>query len=74
MMCDCIKKINADMEENSFHLGLALCANKTTGKTNVVTQVLCMRIGASGTKAKDMAFLPARFCPFCGKRYEEEVE
>lgn len=72
-MCDCIEKINAQIEASGFKIGLALAVNRKTGKTRTTTQVLCVRKNADSTKFKNIDFLPSVFCPFCGEKYEQEA-
>jgi hypothetical protein len=67
MACECIRKINQQLEPH----GLSLCeAFDLSGKKQTLLEVATARI--DGGKRKPATHVFATYCPFCGKKLNDE--
>jgi len=72
-MCNCVERINERLKEFNGELDTMLQYEKKENPVRVeikgpYTQVQCLKIDTK--KRKALPALVARYCPFCGTRYE----
>jgi len=73
MTCDCIERINAQLDEEPRAKGrllLATSMNARTGECRSVLPIYATDYTKGGTP-KNGSPIYASFCPFCGKPTEE---
>lgn len=72
MRCDCIESLNERLKIKGYMLKTSYIE---IGHSLVLMPDLpIVRLDGKKLKANDVRGVTTRFCPFCGKRYSEEVE
>lgn len=70
-MCECVDKLNEQLKEHNTRIVIPIMLNKKTldfasANTLVVTEKV-----DSAKRGKPLK-VSASYCPFCGKKYEQE--
>lgn len=71
-MCECIKKINANLREQGQRLDVTVWTCVTEDHPDYNKKKLTVVIGAVKSKPSKirLAKMVPVFCPFCGEKYE----
>jgi hypothetical protein len=72
-MCDCIEKTNKLLEKYNTRIYVPMLIDFATGKTHSSRTILITteKINPNRRSGRAKSLL-ATYCPFCGKKYEED--
>lgn len=68
-MCDCIEKVNKQLEPHNTTLDLSTVIDFDSGKMSLKLEVPTRKIKSRGTKLR----LSPLFCPFCGEDQQRDA-
>lgn len=79
MACDCRTKLEKELRENGYHLArlsglFAFVGNQMQFKPAIEVVYYKKKKDGSLCKGESTISLSYPFCPFCGKKFEEDKE
>jgi hypothetical protein len=73
MACDCLRKIADSLAKDKLHARVEMCTQMETGKQRTMTRFYHDEKHGSKLREKK-SFITHDYCPFCGRKYDEEVK
>lgn len=74
MSCDCISEIEAELPEHKLDIAICFSRANNTMTARTYTALDRRDTGKRETRSKQPRIFGHTFCPFCGARYEDEVQ